>query len=320
VEDYFNILTPKRSIEDGMIIDKDLIHYIINEELNRRKIKTRNAYLTINSSKIITREIIIPKVDTEEINSILKFQVEDYIPVDISNYVIQYKIIGQVYEDDIEKLKILIIAIPKSVVEDYHKLMINLNLNPLVLDYQPNSLAKLIKYNETINGSYPTEDLTFACVDIGYDGTKISIIRNGIVLVSRIVDIGGNYIDQSILNLNDNIQNLEAYKDNIDDINHVYDDESENYEITSIIKNSILALTEKIEIVFRYYLTRKKDNKINMILLTGGISRINGLDNLFSNTFSIPSININSLNNIKFSGEFSDYANAIGSIIRASEV
>ena len=290
VEDYFSILTPKGAIKDGAIIDPELLHYEIDEELSKRKIRTKNTYLTINSSKIINREIIIPNVEYEEIESIIEFQVEDYMPVVKDDYIIQFKEIEKIYEDDVEKLKLLIVAFPKDLVNDYYNLMTNLKLNPLVLDYQPNSIGKLINYNVILNDDYPIEDITFASIDIGYDSTKISIIKNGIVLVSRIIEIGGDYIEENILNMNYDLKDLKEIKDKILDISSFNSDESEVNTINHVIRSSIETLIEKIEIIFRYYTTRKRNNRINIILLTGGLSYINGLDNLFSNRFNIPTV------------------------------
>lgn len=320
VEDYFSILTPKDTVKDGAIIDSDLLQDIIDEELNKRNIRTKNVYVTINSSKIINREIVIPKVEHEEIKSIIEFQIEDYIPVEKNNYITQFNVIEEFYEEDAEKLKLLIVAIPKNLVNDYYNLIINLKLNPIVLDYQSNSIAKLINYNVILNDNYPIEDLTFASVDIGYDSTKVSIIKNGNILVSRIIDIGGDYIDKSILNMGYNIEDLEGLKENIVEIDNSYNEESEFNMVNDVIRNSIQLLIEKIEIIFRYYTTRKTNNKINIILLTGGLSDMDGLDNLFSNSLNIPSVGVKRLNYVDCDGNYSDYANAIGSIIRTQEV
>ena len=94
----------------------------------------------------------------------------------------------------------MLIGIPKEIIESHFQLLKDLGLNPLVLDYQPNSIGKLIEHSNYINNDYPTENITFAVIDIGYDSTKVSIIENGIIHVSRVIEIGGKYIDQSILN------------------------------------------------------------------------------------------------------------------------
>jgi len=320
IDKYFTIRTPTGVLEDGSIVDKDLLHYIISEELKKKKVKTKNVYLTVNSSKILTREITIPKVDEDDIESFLKFQIEEYIPVSMDKYIIQHKVLETFYEDNIEKMNLLIIAIPKDMVEDYFDLLKSLNLNPLVMDYQPNSIAKLIQYSSLINNTYPTEDITFANIDIGYDSTKISIIKNGNILVSRIIEVGGSYIDQSILNFNEiTMEEVEDEKLKIEDINRA-DKDSNRHTVTDIIRTSMILLSEKIEMIFRFYLSRRPDNNINIILITGGASNINGLDNMFSNIFNIPAISIKTLDNVDFKGNFSDYANSIGTIIRTSGV
>jgi len=320
VNKFFTIRTPAGVLKDGSILDKDLLNYVISEELKKRKIKTKDVYLTINSSKILTREITIPKVDEDDIESLLRFQIEEYIPVSMDDYVIQHKALETFYEDNTEKMNLLIIAVPKEMVEDYLDLIRNLNLNPIVMDYQPNSIAKLIQYNNFINNTYPTEELTFANIDIGYDSTKISIIKNGNILVSRIIEVGGSYIDQSILNFNEtSFEEIEDEKLKIEDINRA-DEDSGSHRVIDIIRTSMVLLSEKIDMVFRYYLSRRPDNTINLILITGGVSNIKGLDNMFSNIFNIPAISIESLDNVDFKGNFSDYANSIGTIIRTSGV
>ncbi|HSH35572.1 pilus assembly protein PilM, partial [Schnuerera sp.] len=265
IDNYFTIPTPKEAYNDGEIVDKELVHYVIDEELKKNKIKIKDTYLTINSSKIITREVTIPKVKPEEIANILSYQISDYIPMNPENYIVQYSIIDLIYENDVEKLSILLIGIPKAIVENHLQLLKNLDLNPLVLDYQPNSIAKLIKFSNFINVDYPTEDITFATIDIGYDNTTISIIRNGTVYVSRVIEIGGKYIEQSILNFFEYDEDeLKEVKGKFDSINQ--DVESQEYtSVFNIIKDSLNSLNERIEIVFRYFLSRETGNQIHMI-------------------------------------------------------
>lgn len=321
VDNYFSIPTPEGAYMDGEILDKDLIYYVLNEELKNRKTKTKNVHLTINSSSIITREVIIPKVEEEEIENILQYQIEEYIPMNPEDYIVQFKIIGTVYEDDIEKLGILLIAIPKNIVESHFQLLKDLDLNPLVLDYQPNSIAKIIKYSSFVNDSYPTDNLTFATIDLGYNSTKITIIEDGTVMVSRIIELGMKHIDQNILNFFEYTkEELEEKKLEIENINHVEDEYDDYNRLVNIVKSSIENLSDRIDIVFRYYLTREMGNKIDMILLYGGGSKINGISNVFSNYFAIPSITIKSFDNIKFNGEIHKYMNSLGAIIRTTEV
>ena len=40
-DDYFSIFTPKGAYNDGKIVDKELIHYVIDEELKKNKYKNK---------------------------------------------------------------------------------------------------------------------------------------------------------------------------------------------------------------------------------------------------------------------------------------
>ncbi|NLJ99469.1 MAG: type IV pilus assembly protein PilM [Tissierellia bacterium] len=321
IDNYFTVPTPKGAYDNGKIVDRDLIHYIIIEGLKNNRIKAKDVYLTINNPSIITREIVIPKVEEEEIKDVLKFQFEDYIPMNPEKYIVQFKTIEEFQEGYVEKLRILLIAIPKEVIEEHFELLKNLDLNPIVLDYQPNSIAKLIQYNNFINGRYSTNDVTFAVIDIGYDNTKVSIIRNGKIQVSRIIENGGKHIEQKISNFFEcNLEEFKSKKEDIEGIN-LAEERYENHDsMLNIIKNLFKTLNKRIDLIFRYFLSRNIDNRIDMILLIGGSTNINGIEDFFSNNFNIPSIKVKSLDKIILNEQLYKYMNAIGGIIRVAEV
>lgn len=317
IYNYFAVSTPRGAYTNGQILDKELIFYCLNEELKDKKIKAEYVYLSINSPFIIIREIIIPKVESDEIEPLLNYQLIDFMPMDLENYVVQFKLIGSIYEDEIEKLNILTIAIPKDMIKSHYNLIKDLGLKPLVLDYQPNAIAKLINYADTINSRYPIRKITFAAIDIGYDNTKVSIIDDGVLQVSRVIGIGGKYIDQSILNFYKyTYEELQEIKEQIEDISHIDERKEEISRVASIVKDSFGTLNEKIEIIFRYYITREVGNRIHTILLYGGGANIAGLSNLFSNYFGIPSIKLESIDGVTFQGDIARYINPIGTILR----
>lgn len=320
VDKYFSIPTPEGAYRDGEILDKDLLSYVIKEKLKEERVKNKNVYFTINSSSIITREIIIPKVEDNEIEGVVRFQVGEYLPMDVKNYIIQFKTLGSIYEDNVEKLNILLVAIPKDIVDKHFQLAQDLDLEAKVLDYQSNSIAKLLNYNSQINQSYPTEEYTFAAIDLGYDSSKVTIINKDLIRVSRIVDIGTRYMNQNILNFFElNPKELEEKKLEIENINKIEED-TENNRYYSLVKDSIKNLNERIEMIFRYYLTRNTDNKIDLILLYGGGAGLGGISNLFTNHFNIPTIRVEDLDQVGFGGEIHKYMNALGGLIRNTEV
>lgn len=312
-----SVILPKNLYFNGTILDKDTIVKLLREILKENKISTELAYGIINNSSIITREISIPKVDEKEVGAIIGFQIEDFFPVDPENYVIDYLIIGTTIENDIEKLSIIVIGIPTNMVLDHLNLMKDVGLKPKVLDFQGNTMAKLLSCSERINEDYNTKDIVFASVDMGHDSTKLTIIKNGNIEITRVVDIGAKAVYSNMLSfVNLPKDDIEEMMFKIKNINDEKEELTDYNRMISIVKSTIQGILEEIEMVFRYYRTRDMDNDINLILLQGGLSNIKGLDNLYSNFFNIPTVVLKSLDRINWDGELSKYSNSIGGLIR----
>lgn len=317
----FTINIPKGVYKNGEILKTDIIANELNKALKQRKISTELAYAIINSSSIITREVSIPKISEKEVNSLIGYQLDEILPVDPYDYVVNHIILDTIIEDEIEKLNILLIAIPKTMVLSHLELLKNAGLKPQVLDFQGNTMAKLIGFNEKINNNYNTSDIVVAAVDIGYDSSKLSIIKNGRIEVTRVLDPGAKDLYNNISSLFDySLEDAEEKVKEIEEINAGNEEFTDYYRLLNVTNSTMNTLFENIETIFRYYRTRDMGNDINVIVLQGGLSNINGLDNLFSNYFNIPTTILTTLDKIKFDGDLSKYSNAIGGLIRISEV
>lgn len=321
IDKYFSFLTPEGAYENGYIIDKELLYYMLKEELKNNKISSDIAYMTIKSTAIITREVIIPYVEEEEIDGILKFQLDEYLPMDPGEYVVQNKTIGVVEEDNVNKLNVLLIAIPKEIVESHFALLKELELKPTVLDFQSNGICKMLKYNSLINGRYDTQEITFATIDLGFHNTNVTITKNNILQVSRIIEIGGYEMNMGILNFFEYTEDeVEEAKRQIQDVNRIDAEYLDDDRILSIIRSSLEDIMDKIDLIFRYYDSRETGNNVQVILLYGGLSNINGISNLFSSYFGIPAIVVSGFDKVFFSEDLNKYLNCISSIIRIEEL
>ncbi|MDR7856125.1 type IV pilus assembly protein PilM [Tissierella sp.] len=317
----FTIQLPKGAYLDGEIFNQTMISTTIKNALKDNKVSTDLAYGVINSSSIITREIVIPKVMEKEISSVINYQLNDYLPINLDDYVIKYIILGTSIEGNNEKLNILLIGILKKMVTEHLSLMKDAGLKPQILDFQGNAIAKLLQFNALINEQYNTRDVVIASVDIGYINSKLTVIRNGVIEVSRVIEVGAKELYENVgLIFDCSVEDCERKIFEVRNLNTIQEDFTDYYRLVNVIKSILNNLLEKIEIVFKYYISRGSKSDINYILLQGGLSNLNGVDNIFSNYFNIPSVKLISLDKIKFDGDLSQYSNAIGGLIRMDEV
>ena len=310
IDKCFSIPIPEDLYEDGIIKDTNKYLYELERGLSENKVSRGDVYGVINSSNIIIREISIPKVGANQIGAILNYQLDEYLPVDPQAYVVQYLPLDTVEENGVEKQNLMLIGVPKSIIEPHFNLLQNLGLKPLVLDYAGNAITKLIRFNDSINGVYD-KNITIACVDLEHESTTLNIIEKGMMSISRVVkeEIRPIVYEDAALTSDEASWPVEG--------NEPF--EQDNSAVSGL-KRNLGVILDGIDIVFRYYSSRETENDIDLILLHGYYSNIDGIENLIGNFFEIPCVKLNVLDKVKFYGDLADYANAIGGLIRVSGV
>ena len=305
----FAIKVPQGIYKDGEILDMDALGYAFKSGLSEHKISSGNANVVINSSKVIMREISMPSVSDDYIDSILSYQLQDYIPIHPEDYVVNYIKLGTIYEDNVEKINLLLIGVPRNIVETHLNLLKLVNLKPMVMDYQGNAISKLIYTSDSINNFYSNQE-TIASVDIGYDSTSLTITENGVIKVPRVIEGGAGELIKSLSS------QLNLDEDEVFHMVYELEDLNGDSELAQTARSVLQDIMERVEMIFRYYKTREIGNDINLILLSGGLSNVGGIEKLFSEFFDISTVKLSSLNRVKFNGDLPKYANAIGGLIR----
>ena len=319
--DVFTIDIPKGLYKNGDIIDMEQLSYVLREGLKEFKLSTDNLNAVLNSTKVITREISLPEVSHDEILSILQYQLGDFIPINPEDYIVKHIILNTVFEDSVEKLNIMLIAIPKFMVESHLNLIKNIGLKPQVLDYKGNTTQKLFEYNDYINGDIEIYNNTLAILDLGYNITNLTIIKNKSIELSRNLEIGTENLIENlmkVLDLNEE-EIIKLLRDNVNVASMLIDNEKE-HQFNFTLKEYLQDLSERVDMVFRYYKNNIIGSDIDNLILIGGLSNIKNIENIFSTLFNIPTYKLNALDKIKVNGELFQYFNAIGGLIRVDEV
>lgn len=319
IDKNFSIPIPSDIYKDGVIKDMEQMSYVLKNGLSSNGIHKGNVHGVINSSIIIIREVVFPKVDKEDIDNLIEYQLGDYVPIHPEDYVVKYINLGSLLEDGVEKLNMLIIGVPKDMVQDHFQLIKNAGLKPVVLDYKGNAITKLLSYGDSINNQ-AVEGETLGFLDLSCESTGFTIIKDEQIEVSRSIDSGFNDIIEALsdkFSISD--QQAMDWILNLENINET-EAESDEKSMLEEARKGLHEIADKIEMVIRYYRTRDMENNIDLLLLHGPLSQVKGIEELFIHFFDIPCVKLNSIDKLKFDGDLSKYGNAIGGLIRVSEV
>lgn len=303
----FIIDLPKEVYENGYIKNGETLKSIIDSAFNLNNIKRGDVVAVISSSDIVTRNIMIPSSNAEEIEGILKYKIEDFIPIDLNMYAVQHINQGSFKEGTIEKSKILIIAVPKEIIDTHFKLLKDLGMTPKVLDIQSNAIRKLLSFvnKDKINTN-------IASLDIGFSSSKLTILKNTNIEISRIIPLGSKDLIENIsTDLNE--------RDILEELSDIEDVGDETFEISSKVKSFLIKLCEELDMIFRYYSSLEPSNKIDMILLQGGIVKSKFILKELETYLGIRTVVIDYLKEC-LDEELYLYSNSIGGLLRGDKL
>lgn len=329
VKNLVTVPTPRDSYLDGDITDFVSLKNTLDAAIGNAGISSKEVIYTMQSKSIISREVELPSIVEKDIKQMMAYQVEEYFPVNLSEYVMQSKVVEEIDTDDRKESKISVSILPKVMCEDYLNLTETMGLKPIALDMNDNAIYKLLSESFRTTGN--EEDLankTIATIDIGHNISNIVIIENGIFRFSRLIEVGGKDINRDIeQRLNIPQDEVERIKLNIGSIlsdNMDSDSEEESTQLESIkavIQGSLSDLCEEIERIFRYHTGRSSGNRIDEIYIYGATSRMVDIEKYIERVLNIPTLKISQLNNVRLVKKYRDveitqYANAIGAIMR----
>lgn len=324
VEKAFLLDTPQGCINDGKLLMTNegtkLLKQSILQVLSQHKIKTKDAIFTIQSTNIIRRELEIPPVKSSELENVVKYEIEQYLPIDLNEYVVAQKLLEDKKDSSNNKMKILIAAMPKELAVEYLELTNTIELSPIALDINSNSITKLFAKNQSINNRSYDIDKTIALIDLGCNNINISIVSGGLFQFSKLIPYGGSELIAAVAKAFDISTEESQKKINLEADLSVKVEEGQ-ISLNTILSGIIDMWNDDLERVFQYYKTRGSNNKIDEIFLYGGASNLRGIVEYLSNALSLPVNTIREFDNIKIDKHCNEidiklFLNALGAIIR----
>lgn len=248
------------------IFEEDLSN-TIKKILREANIKERKAIFSFPIFSSFFTVIEFPMMDFEEIPGAVNFQAHQYIPIPLSEVILDWQIIEEDSYNK-ERIKVLLVAVPKDIIEKYKKLAEDCNLRLKTLEIESFSLVRsLIK----------KEKDSFIIIDIGGRTSSITIIDKGIIRISHSLDFCGFNLTKAISKkLNISLERSEELK------------KKKGIKETggNLISSSLFPVIDKlifnVERAIRAYSSSGNKKEIKKIILTGGGALMPGIKEYFA--------------------------------------
>lgn len=182
------IQTPENTVrEDGIEVNEDLVS-AIKEGMRAGRLHEKKMVFTMNSTKIASREVVIPYVKVNKVADVIRANASDFFPVDIEQYELGYTIVGiQESDKGAKQYKVQVLAAPKTMIAGYHELAKALGGSVAALDYSGNSICQMIHAQCDVGVQM--------VVKVGEHSSVITVLRDSAIALQRTIAYG---IDEAV--------------------------------------------------------------------------------------------------------------------------
>ncbi|MFA5126909.1 MAG: pilus assembly protein PilM [Patescibacteria group bacterium] len=294
----------------------------INLIAHKSRIETKQVIAALPTFSVFNFIISLPPMPKKDLAAAIKWEAKKFIPVPIEEMILDWKILnkkkikpssgaisglfnkkiggnqaseempnsdepsakGNVLNDmvsnvagtknDDKNYRILLTAAPKNLVARYIDIFKKAKLNLLSLETEAFALSRSLIGNDTS---------TIMVVDIGSSNSDICIIEDGVPVLNRGIDTGGESITKAIMNsLNINQDRAEQFKRDFG-----LAATGSNQNIPDVIQKSLNSIINEIKYIFEIY-QRQGATTIDKIILTGGSAWLPNLPQYLSDLLKLP--------------------------------
>jgi type IV pilus assembly protein PilM len=150
-------------------------------------IKTKNVVFSIPETKAFIRTIQIPKMSPEEAREAVKWETEANIPISMDKVYLDWQVIG--YKENTED--VLVVAVPKKVVDSYNQAVILAGLVPFAVEID--IVATIRSLPDSENNKQPV-----LIADIGAENTSLAICQNQIPYFTSSIPLSGKSFTEAL--------------------------------------------------------------------------------------------------------------------------
>jgi type IV pilus assembly protein PilM len=317
--------TPGDAYENGNITGKRELISAVSGIIEKGDYNTKNAIIGMKGSDIIIRRIEMPEVPEKQFKQAASMEIQQYLPMDSNEYVIDSKMIGRKNAADKKMLDILLVAAPKRKVEEYLYIVDKLDLKVKSVDIFANSVVKFFeKDSEYVKGNYDC----IGMLDLGYRSSTITLIEQGKLFLEKEIDTGTRNINESIENtLGGRFDNIDKIQLKVLNLVAPKKDfggmDPRIYECNVNAKKIIDNLMDEIVKVLNFYTSSGYNKNVGCIYLYGGGSRIAGIEEYINGSIGVEtrlfgSESLEGIKNVnwKFKNNVQLYINCLSLLLR----
>lgn len=272
LERFAQLTLPPGAIRDGEVVDPQAVSATVRRLWSEGGFNGKNVVIGVANQRVIVRLADMPAMNEADLQSALKFEAQELIPIPVDDAILDFQILDDVLrESEDPQMRVLLAAGQREMVANHVAAAERAGLRVGAVDLVPFSLVRALASEPS---PFDSDIRAEAIVCIGGGVTNVVIHENGVPRFVRVLLVGGDDVTEAI------VRDLSVQIDEAESLKRRADISSADPDVARagrVVADRLAPLVEEIRGSLDYYMAQSQSSTVDRVLVTGGGSRIAGL-------------------------------------------
>jgi type IV pilus assembly protein PilM len=251
---------PDGVIRDGEVEDGVTLAESLKELWGITGIKEKTVTLGIANQRVIVRPIELPYMEKDELDSALRFQVQEFIPIPIEDAILDFDIIEEFMTADEERmLTVLLVAAHKDMIQSFIEVLKAAGLGMAAIDLKAFAIPRSLIPLAVLQAGYE-ENEAVCLINVGAGMTNVTILKDNVPRFARFLLRGGDDFVRAIVN------RLDMEWEEADALRR---GKLVNDEADKVLQQEIFNFVGEIRRSIDYYIAQTQERAFGKVILSG---------------------------------------------------
>jgi type IV pilus assembly protein PilM len=281
-------------VVDGEVRDAGALASALRAFFADHRLPTRDVRLGLASNRIGVRTFDIVGVDDPaRVDNAVRFKAHEVLPVAVHESMLDYRVLSSKPTEGGESVKrVLLVVAPRDQVQPYVDVCSEAGLRFAGLDLEALGLLRAFIDPVSVRGSV-ADDRATVVISIGHEASTLLVAGGGIAEFARVFDWGGSQLVDALaqeLSLGTGEaaavlrrMSLAAGSRSIDGL-----DEETRGRAYDAVRLRLTPFARELVSSLQFYQTQPDSLGIGEIVITGGTSQLEGLDEALNQIIGVP--------------------------------
>ena len=265
---HHSVALPPGAVSRGEVVEPSTVATAMKQLWSTGGFTGKDVIIGIGNSRVLARDLSVPKASLKRIRESLPFQVQEMLPFPTEDALLDFYPISESDSETGPVVNGLLVAAVKEAVLGNVNAVQLAGLRPVEVDLVPFALSRVLLRGANSSG-------TTAVIDVGASTTIVIVCTEGVPQFVRIIPTGGDDLTTALsTRLGIPMENADALKRSTGLAATA--NSAEQAEVLRIMFELTSELVTSLRNTLSYFASSRQGDVVERIILTGGGAQLAG--------------------------------------------